>query len=884
MTTTAGAHRPPHPLGPGVVLAVPDVPAAARRPARRAPPPARGRSVLRPLPARRADGGGRRLPRRPPRGRAAPARAWPPPAAWRWARGTRCPTSSSCPARRSCATCSAACGWPAASAAPWTSGYLPDMFGHVAQMPQLLRLFGFEHAVVWRGVPSAIDRSGFWWTAPDGSTVRAEYLPQGYGNGALVPDDAKALVRRIGEFEEEQGDLLTGPILWMNGTDHLMPQPWLGPGRGRGQRPRRSATSCTSARSPSTCAARPPTGCPRGTGELRSGARANLLMGVASNRVDVKQAAAGAERIARAAGRAAVRPVPARRPLARRAARRGVARGHPQQRPRLDLRLLGRRGVRRRAPPLRRGHPDRRGAHRPGAARPRRHDRRRRPHARDREPVGPHPGRRGGAPPPRRRRARRARSSCRSAWPSGRWSTDAAIEVATVMVAELEYVRNVQSFTVLAADGAELIHVGPRAGRHPRHPADPPAARRPARRARRRAGVGARHHRRRPSPCSPTSPTWPATAGRRGPARRRRSSRSPPTEHRLANGIVTVEVDPDRRHLRHRRPRRARAARRRRRRRRHLQLVPARPRRRRRRADVGRRRASSRPGRCAAGSRSAAPTSCPPTPPTAPAPASQAVEVRTTLELRAGDDLVRVHVELDNHGVRDHRLRVAFPLPERAALVGGRVRLRHRRARAGRRGRPHRAGPGHLPVAPLRHRRRAHRRPRGAARVRAGRPRRRRRHRRRAGRHAPALHRDAVAGPDGHPPAPGRAADADGGPAVAAPRRGAASPSTSAGAIPTRWSTTCRSRCRSPGAAGRRRPGAPTGQALVDHRRRGERGRPRGRASSSCGCSTRRPTPTTVTIDGRAGWLLDLRGRPVQPFEGSFDLSPWQIATVNLGD
>ena len=41
-------------------------------------------------------------------------------------------------------------------------GYLPDMFGHVAQMPQLLRLFGFEHAVVWRGVPSVIDRTGFW--------------------------------------------------------------------------------------------------------------------------------------------------------------------------------------------------------------------------------------------------------------------------------------------------------------------------------------------------------------------------------------------------------------------------------------------------------------------------------------------------------------------------------------------------------------------------------------------------------------------------------------------------------------------------------------------------------------------------------------------------
>ena len=55
-------------------------------------------------------------------------------------------------------------------------GYLPDMFGHVAQMPQLLAQFGFEHAVVWRGVPSTVDRSAFWWEAPDGTKVRAEYL------------------------------------------------------------------------------------------------------------------------------------------------------------------------------------------------------------------------------------------------------------------------------------------------------------------------------------------------------------------------------------------------------------------------------------------------------------------------------------------------------------------------------------------------------------------------------------------------------------------------------------------------------------------------------------------------------------------------------------
>jgi hypothetical protein len=41
---------------------------------------------------------------------------------------------------------------------------------------------------------------------------------------------------------------------------------------------------------------------------------------------------------------------------------------------------------------------------------------------------------------------------------------------------------------------------------------------------------------------------------------------------------------------------------------------------------------------------------------------------------------------------------------------------------------------------------------------------------------------------------------------------------------------------------------------------------------------------TTVVIDGRRGWLVDLRGRPVEPFEGQFTLGPWRIATVALRD
>jgi hypothetical protein len=177
-------------------------------------------------------------------------------------------------------------------------GYLPDMFGHVAQMPQILRAAGFTQAVVWRGVPSAVNKTAFSWASPDGSVVRAEYLPAGYSAGASVGDDAKAFVRRLEAFEDEHASFLIGPdgpMLFPNGTDHQEPEPWLG----------RLVAEANSIQDhfeivitslPEALAGAPRDGLPSWQGELRSGARANVLMGVASNRVDVKQAAARAER------------------------------------------------------------------------------------------------------------------------------------------------------------------------------------------------------------------------------------------------------------------------------------------------------------------------------------------------------------------------------------------------------------------------------------------------------------------------------------------------------------------------------------------------------------------------------------------------------------
>ena len=176
-------------------------------------------------------------------------------------------------------------------------GYLPDMFGHVAQMPQVLRLAGLEHAVVWRGVPAAITETAFWWEAPDGSRVRAEYLYGSYSNGRDLPDDAKQLLARAHGYELELGGarLSGGALLLMNGTDHQMPQPWLGRVVAEAnalQDDYRFVVTSLAEYLPT----QPTAGLATWSGELRSGARANVLMGVASNRVDVHRLCAAAER------------------------------------------------------------------------------------------------------------------------------------------------------------------------------------------------------------------------------------------------------------------------------------------------------------------------------------------------------------------------------------------------------------------------------------------------------------------------------------------------------------------------------------------------------------------------------------------------------------
>jgi len=181
-------------------------------------------------------------------------------------------------------------------------GYLPDMFGHIAQMPQMLRRAGIDRAVVWRGVPAVIEKNVFTWASPDGSTVEAEYLVGGYGNGAYLFDVPDRLKSKLAEHVDANEPFYgRQSILAMYGTDHAVPSPRLAD----------LVEAVNADASPVTVrietlaeyAARadaettPDDGRPTWTGELRSGARANMLMNVTSARVDLKIACARAERL-----------------------------------------------------------------------------------------------------------------------------------------------------------------------------------------------------------------------------------------------------------------------------------------------------------------------------------------------------------------------------------------------------------------------------------------------------------------------------------------------------------------------------------------------------------------------------------------------------------
>ncbi len=106
-------------------------------------------------------------------------------------------------------------------------GYLPDSFGHSAQMPQILRSFGIDSAVVMRGVDfDKIQSTEFTWRGLNGDKVMGIYLLKGYMNAMFLSEDETGNTIRLKKLESELGRFTAAnSILVMNGVDHAFAQP-----------------------------------------------------------------------------------------------------------------------------------------------------------------------------------------------------------------------------------------------------------------------------------------------------------------------------------------------------------------------------------------------------------------------------------------------------------------------------------------------------------------------------------------------------------------------------------------------------------------------------------------------------------------------------------
>jgi 2-O-(6-phospho-alpha-D-mannosyl)-D-glycerate hydrolase len=172
-------------------------------------------------------------------------------------------------------------------------GYMPDQFGHAAQLPQIFRSLGIDSAVLWRGVGPDRPPHAFRWVGPDGSEVTALWLQDGYGSGRRLPSDpqgfADAVERTLARLGDWIGEM---PILFPVGDDHVRLATWL-PDCAAALQARKPNVEVRIGGYHDHLPEMTRNGTPKHVvrGEMRSPAFSPVLAGVASARIREKQAA-----------------------------------------------------------------------------------------------------------------------------------------------------------------------------------------------------------------------------------------------------------------------------------------------------------------------------------------------------------------------------------------------------------------------------------------------------------------------------------------------------------------------------------------------------------------------------------------------------------------
>jgi alpha-mannosidase len=216
---------------------------------------------------------------------------------------------------------------------PTRAGYAPDSFGHPAQFPQLLAGFGLRTFLFSRGLGDEVADLGFVfrWRAAGSEVIASQFLSH-YDNFAALAsaeeagDRVERIVAGFGDALERAG---CDTILLANGSDHLPVQAEL-PEWCRELEQRLGASvqiGCYSDFEP------PAADLPAFEGELVGGRLQNVLRGVNSARMYLKQANERAERrVLDAETAAALRSLRYRTPFPHadlRLAWRDLLRNHP---------------------------------------------------------------------------------------------------------------------------------------------------------------------------------------------------------------------------------------------------------------------------------------------------------------------------------------------------------------------------------------------------------------------------------------------------------------------------------------------------------------------------------------------------------------------------
>ncbi|MFG6119815.1 glycoside hydrolase family 38 N-terminal domain-containing protein [Thalassobacillus sp. B23F22_16] len=96
-------------------------------------------------------------------------------------------------------------------------GYLPDIFGQNTYLPALFHDFDIDYAILQRGIYSdQLDgNTNFLWESPDGKSVKANLIPLGYGPGKFLNAEK--------EFHQERLQPMLEKLAKMNkDTDNLL--------------------------------------------------------------------------------------------------------------------------------------------------------------------------------------------------------------------------------------------------------------------------------------------------------------------------------------------------------------------------------------------------------------------------------------------------------------------------------------------------------------------------------------------------------------------------------------------------------------------------------------------------------------------------------------